>query len=128
MDTKLVILLVLGIVAIAWAGPETACSGESHNLISGERQAGDKLLYTAREQKSKKLLRKGVTDIEWPPRSLSDVHVKKITRIEVLDNKHDGSGGCASIVNGGPGSNYVKLHLKTQRGGSFDFDIKIYGK
>ncbi|KAK9507189.1 hypothetical protein O3M35_007097 [Rhynocoris fuscipes] len=127
MDTKILLLLVLGFVATTWAYPKTACgSGPSHDLIMGQRQYGDRMLYTSREKKSKSILRVGVTDIKWPLRGMQIRET--ITRVEVLDQKHDGSGGCAFLVGGGVGSSFLNLHLKTQRGGSFDFLINIYGR
>nr|ATU82828.1 secreted venom protein family 3 protein [Pristhesancus plagipennis] len=121
MDTKLVLLLVLGIVAIAWADPKTACRGATHNLILGKREPGDRLLDNTRPNQIKG--RDSI--VQWPRMGKREV---KITRIEVLDQYHDGSGGCATLVSGGLGSDNVKLHLQAQPGRNFDFRIRIYGK
>uniref|UniRef100_A0A224Y006 Putative conserved secreted protein n=1 Tax=Panstrongylus lignarius TaxID=156445 RepID=A0A224Y006_9HEMI len=127
MDIRIVILLIFGISATSWAFPKTACgSGPSHDLLIGYTQSGEQLLYSTREKMPKSGLKVKSHDVEW----LANPHFvfERITRIEVLDQKHDGSGGCAFLAGGGLGQNYVKLHLKTQRGGSYDFLINIYGK
>nr|ATU83060.1 secreted venom protein family 3 protein [Pristhesancus plagipennis] len=122
MDTKLVLLLVLGIVATAWAYSKSSYgSGATHDLIMGIRQPGDKLLDKIRST----VIEGRESNVQWPLKGKSQ---KKITLIEVLDQKHDGSGGYATLVGGGIGSNYFKLRLKAQKRGSSDFLIKIYGK
>ncbi|XP_073979209.1 probable salivary secreted peptide [Rhodnius prolixus] len=125
MGIKLVFLLILGISASVWAYPKTACgSGPEHDLVQGSTKYSDRLLYTTRVQMPKSFLRVKSYDFNWSDSSWT---VNHITKFEVLDQFHDGSGGCAFLSGGGPGTNFLKLHLKTQRGGSFDFIIKIYG-
>uniref|UniRef100_R4FL28 Putative conserved secreted protein n=1 Tax=Rhodnius prolixus TaxID=13249 RepID=R4FL28_RHOPR len=126
MGIKLVFLLILGLSASVWAYPKTECgSGPNHDLVQGFKQPGDRLLYTTRVQMPKAFLRVQTYDFKWPDRSWPVYH---ITKFEVLDQFHDGSGGCAFLTGGGPGTNDLKLHLKTQRGGSFEFIINIYGR
>uniref|UniRef100_A0A224XNY0 Putative conserved secreted protein n=1 Tax=Panstrongylus lignarius TaxID=156445 RepID=A0A224XNY0_9HEMI len=127
MDIKIVFLLILSVCATSWAYPKTVCgSGPTHDLILGNRHNADRLLLSTREKMPESILRVKSRDFEW---SAKHIYLRQgITRIEVLDQNHDGSGGCAFLTNGGVGQNYVKLHLKTQRGGSFDFFIIIYGK
>ncbi|XP_073979206.1 probable salivary secreted peptide [Rhodnius prolixus] len=127
MGIKLMFLLILGISASVWAYPKTECgSGPVHNLVQGRSEPGERLLYTNRVKMPKSFLRVKTYDFEWP--NSSGAIFNHITRYEVLDQIHDGSGGCAFLTGGGPGTNFLKLHLKTQRGGSFDFFIYIYGR
>uniref|UniRef100_R4G3I7 Putative conserved secreted protein n=1 Tax=Rhodnius prolixus TaxID=13249 RepID=R4G3I7_RHOPR len=109
MGIKLVFLLILGISASVWAYPKTECgSGPDHNLAKGFRRRGDRLLYTTRVQMPKSFLRVKSYDFNWPDSSRQS---NFITRFEVLDEHHDGSGGCAFFTGGGPGTNFLKLHL-----------------
>nr|ATU82829.1 secreted venom protein family 3 protein [Pristhesancus plagipennis] len=128
MDTKLVLLLVLlGVVSTSIAYPKTDCgSGPTHDLLLGQRVFGDRLLYSTHETMDSTIFRKKVRDIYWP----TNLHpgYNTITRIEVYDQLSDGKGGCAFLADGGVGNQSVKLHLKTQRGGKFDFLIAIYGR
>ncbi|KAK9507206.1 hypothetical protein O3M35_007114 [Rhynocoris fuscipes] len=128
MDTKLVLLLVLvGVVSTSLAYPKTACgSGPTHDLLLGQRLPGDRLLYSTHETMESSILRKKVRDIYWPTNQHPGYST--ITRIEVYDQITNGQGGCAFLSDGGVGNNFVKLHLKTQRGGKFDFLINIYGR
>uniref|UniRef100_A0AB38ZEA3 Heteropteran venom family 3 protein 1 n=1 Tax=Ectomocoris sp. TaxID=3104572 RepID=A0AB38ZEA3_9HEMI len=127
MYIKLILLVSLGLIATGLAYPKTACgSGPTHHLILGNRQYGDRMLYTAREKMPSAMLRVKTLDVQWPLKGMQS-H-ERITRIEVLDQKDKGTGGCAFLANGGVGDNHVKLHLKTQRGGSFDFVVNIYGR
>ncbi|XP_073979207.1 probable salivary secreted peptide [Rhodnius prolixus] len=127
MGIKLVFLLILGISASVWAYPKTDCgSGPEHNLVQGRREPGGRLLFTTRVKMPKSYFRVQSYDIKWP--NSSGVTFDHITRFEVHDQLHDGTGGCAFLSGGGPGKNFIKFHLKTQRGGSYDFVIKIYGR
>nr|ABN54491.1 conserved secreted protein [Oncopeltus fasciatus] len=111
-----VLLAVTGWISLVTCYPKTACGdGPSHNLLLGNRTYGDKLLYSGSEHIDSSLLRVKTKDVHWP---LHGVSPEVITRLEVVDKAKDGSGGCAFLSGGGPGSRVAKLHLKTQRGGS----------
>uniref|UniRef100_A0A224XNU0 Putative conserved secreted protein n=1 Tax=Panstrongylus lignarius TaxID=156445 RepID=A0A224XNU0_9HEMI len=126
MDIKIALLLILSNCAISWAYPETACgSGPIHDLYVGTRRDGDRLIFSKREIMPKSLKVIKILDFEFIGEHVA--FYDNITRIEVLDQKRDGSGGCASLVDGGVGHKYVKLDLRTQTGGSYDFLISIYG-
>uniref|UniRef100_A0AB38ZET3 Heteropteran venom family 3 protein 2 n=1 Tax=Oncocephalus sp. TaxID=2944721 RepID=A0AB38ZET3_9HEMI len=127
MHCKLLLFFTVALISAALAYPKTECgSGKTHDLFQGKREYGDRLLYTTHETISSKVLRKQTRDIVWPPGHPS--LYTKITYIEVFDQIPDGKGGCAFLMDGGIGNNHVKLHLKTQRGGKFDFLIRIYGR
>ncbi|XP_073979204.1 probable salivary secreted peptide isoform X1 [Rhodnius prolixus] len=128
MENRLLFLLFLAcIVTCVVAYPQTKCGSEaSHDLFLGRRLPGDKLLFSAHVTMSSSFLRVKSTDVIWPPK---DQHFyESITRVEVYDQQTDGSGGCAFLMEGGVGNNYLRLHLKTQRGGKFDFFIKVFGR
>nr|ATU83059.1 secreted venom protein family 3 protein [Pristhesancus plagipennis] len=150
MDTKLVILLVLGIVAIAWANPETdsdsdtksepepepepkpgnkrktSCYGTSkHSLYEGMKRGRDKLLHTELVHVSSADGAVAEKTLEWPPQGQKNK--KTITYIKVVDQKHGQTGGCPHITAGGVGDRFVDIHMISQNGGGLDFAIHIYG-
>lgn len=53
---------------------------------------------------------------------------RTITHIVATDQYTNGNGGYATLVDGGPSTNYAKLHLKSQRNHGFNFVIDIYGQ
>nr|ATU83057.1 secreted venom protein family 3 protein [Pristhesancus plagipennis] len=149
MDTKLVLFLVLGIVAIAWADPETGSDTDpepkpepkqelkgkrktfcfptsNHKLYQGTRGGRGKLLHTERVHVSSADGAVAEKTIEWPPQGQETK--KTITYIEVLDQKHGLSGGCPHITAGGVKDRFVYIHMISQNGGGLDFVINIYAR
>ncbi|XP_073979214.1 uncharacterized protein [Rhodnius prolixus] len=110
MGIKLVFLLILGTSTSHWLYPKTDCGSDpEHNLVLGRREPGDRLLYTTRVKMPEVLLKIQTYDFKWPDRSWP---VNHITRFEVLDQLHDGSGGCTFLSGGG----FCNEQLKTISG------------
>lgn len=96
---------------------------KTHNLRVGSRTPGDELLFQKNIVKESKWLRKVIVEetFNMPTYSI-------ITLVEALDQKTNGNGAYASLTNGGPGSQNVKLRFKSQRGHGINFVVKIYGR
>lgn len=99
-----------------------AAPNKSHNLIIGNRQQGDRLIYQE--------------TIVKPSKWLQVIEVRKsinttgyfITQIRALDQKTNGNGAIASLVNGGVGSSNVTLKFKSQRSHGINFLVQIYAR
>ncbi|XP_030369072.1 probable salivary secreted peptide [Scaptodrosophila lebanonensis] len=50
-----------------------------------------------------------------------------ISAIIVLDSYEKSEGNTVALLKGGPGSQFAKLHAKSQRGHGFNFTIDVYG-
>ncbi|XP_014240009.1 probable salivary secreted peptide [Cimex lectularius] len=97
---------------------------QSHNAFFGQRQLGDRLLFTNHPKVDYKLWRVVTYDVDYkiPPTTPNYV----ISYVEALDQFTDHNGGCAMLQSGGVGSDYVKLHLKSQRNHGLDFVVRVY--
>jgi len=51
-----------------------------------------------------------------------------ITMVEALDQKTNGNGAYASILQGGPGHNSVTMKFKSQRGHGINFVVQLYAR
>ncbi|XP_011161050.2 probable salivary secreted peptide [Solenopsis invicta] len=96
---------------------------ESHNLIVGIRSPGDRLSYTENIVKDSSWLR--IVTIE---KTFFVPQGERITMLEALDQKTNGNGAHASILNGGPGNNNVTLKFKSQRSHGINFVVKLYSR
>ncbi|KAI5644687.1 transcription activator MBF2 domain-containing protein [Phthorimaea operculella] len=103
-----------------------AASSQSHNFYIGTASYGDVVLYKSVEVKYAFPFFVRTTDVKFPEPGKSSYAI--ITAIYVHDNYNDGSGGYATIRAGGVGQRFVNVHLKSQRGGGFNFTVTIYGR
>lgn len=92
----------------------------------GQATYGDVLVYRFDQCKYGFPLIIRSSIVEYPEGPLSNIPY--ITAIHVKDNLEDDSGGYASILEGGVGQRFVKIKLKSQRGGGFNFTVSIYGR
>ncbi|XP_014240029.1 probable salivary secreted peptide [Cimex lectularius] len=97
---------------------------KSHNAVFGHRQSGDQLLFMDHPKVNYKVLRVVTYDVDY--KSPLNPHYV-ITYVEALDQFTDHNGGCALLQSGGVGSDYLKLHLKSQRNYGLDFVVSVYG-
>ena len=95
---------------------------KSHHLEVGGRPFADHLLAKEHIFKSSKILRV-ITDT-W---TYSGGPYTNITFIKALDQKDNGDGAHAAIINGGIGRNTVTLKFKSERNHGIDFMVEIYG-
>nr|ATU82830.1 secreted venom protein family 3 protein [Pristhesancus plagipennis] len=98
--------------------------GQDHSLKLGTRVNGDRQVYEFALGMSSS---NSVLEKDWTFNSDLLGSGETITYLEVLDNEH-GQGGCASVVEGGVGQKFVKLHFKTANNGSFNYVVNVYGK
>ncbi|XP_078051633.1 putative salivary secreted peptide [Augochlora pura] len=130
---KLIACLAIALVAVIATEVASAPNFEnyasnnnnkSHHLIVGYRVPGDRVII--RENlvvPSSPLQVKSITKVynttsQW----------EKITLVEALDQKTNGNGAYASLLNGGPGHNNVTLKFKSQRGHGINFLVVIYAR
>lgn len=114
-------LLLLSVLCLL-----AASSAQSHDLIIGQAAYGDVVIFKAHECKYAFPLFVRTTDLEYPePGQHNFAYIKAIY---VKDNERDGSGGYPILKAGGVGQRFVKLKLKSQRGGGFNFTVTIYGR
>ncbi|XP_073979213.1 uncharacterized protein [Rhodnius prolixus] len=124
MEVKLVLLLILAMAATVLAMDTSCKSDSSHNLVLGDRQPNDKLIYSHTHHMASDIWNSQSEVFMWPD---NGVIFERINRIEVLNLLDDKDGGCAFLLNGGLEFSYVKLLLRTQFAGDSYFRISIYG-
>ena len=95
----------------------------SHNLVVGYRLPGDKLVLRQSVIKNSSWMR--VVVIE---KSFSISEFDRITLLQALDQKTNGNGAYASILEGGPGHNNVTMRFKSQRGHGINFIVELYSR
>ncbi|XP_058811392.1 probable salivary secreted peptide [Topomyia yanbarensis] len=99
--------------------------GQSHNYFWGSRRGYDVLLNRTSAFRSPSMLRVKSMDLQYPLRGQRGGN---ITAINIEDQYSNGKGGYAKLLAGGIGYNFTKIHLKSQRGGGFNFIVEIYGR
>ncbi|CAB3226113.1 unnamed protein product [Arctia plantaginis] len=115
---------ILGLLVFIGLG--VCCYTQSHDLMLGQPNYGDLPVYRFDQCKYGFPLITRSSIIEYPGGQLSNIPY--ITAIYVKDNLEDGSGGYASLLEGGVGQRFVKIKLKSQQGGGFNFTVTIYGR
>ncbi|XP_014237974.1 probable salivary secreted peptide [Trichogramma pretiosum] len=100
-----------------------AKANQSHNLIMGVRQPGDRLIYQESVVKPSKFLQ--VIQVE---KSFNVSNGYYLTQIRAMDQKTNGNGAFATRVRGGPGYNNVTLSFKSQRGHGINFLVQLYAR
>ncbi|XP_058129689.1 probable salivary secreted peptide [Anopheles ziemanni] len=115
--TIFTVLAVLGVSSLAVA--------QTHNYFFGSRVPYDTLVNQTTAIQTSSFLRVKTVDVEYP---LKGQRGRNITAIYVYDRLGGGRGGFASIIGGGIGQNYTRIHLKTQRGNGMNFQVEIYGR
>ncbi|XP_063394709.1 probable salivary secreted peptide [Cydia fagiglandana] len=103
-----------------------AYSCQSHDLVVGQTAYGDVALYKVHEVKYGFPFFVRTSIIEYPEPGLHNFAY--IRAIHIKDNDRDGSGGYPTISAGGIGQRFVKIKLKSQRGGGLNFTVTIYGR
>ncbi|XP_037036169.1 uncharacterized protein LOC119074250 [Bradysia coprophila] len=96
------------------------------NAIWGTRIAGDeRLLYKIVKQENGWFFTKAVEDVDFPGKGAYSTG--NITYIEAINQK-PGSGSSVTILKGGIGFPFVKLHFKSTRTEGYDYVLQIFGK
>ncbi|CAD7086114.1 unnamed protein product [Hermetia illucens] len=101
-------------------------SAQSHNVEWGHPSAFDRLLTRDIVNRKYKFWRIIHEDYQFP--AIGKTNYLNITGIRVTDQYMDGTGGYASLVQGGLGHRNVTIHLKSQRNHGFNFIIEIFGR
>ncbi|XP_063995091.1 probable salivary secreted peptide [Diachasmimorpha longicaudata] len=98
-------------------------ANKSHHLIVGRRLSGDSVTYQENIVKSSKLWQ-----IVTVQKTFYAARNERITQVVALDQKTNGNGAYASIVEGGPGRNDVTIRFKSQRGHGINFIVQLYSR
>lgn len=127
------VIVILAIVAVAAIFTEVSSvpqvglyannSNKSHNLIIGYRMPGDRLVLTSRVVKNSAWLQ-----IVTEQKTFNASRWDRITLVQALDQKTNGNGAYASLLNGGPGHQNVTLRFKSQRSHGIDFIVQLYAR
>ncbi|CAD1479707.1 unnamed protein product [Heterotrigona itama] len=127
------VIVFLAIVAVAAIFTEVSSvpqvalyannSNKSHNLIIGYRMPGDRLVVRSRVVKNSSWMQI-VTDTK----TFNTTRWDRITLVQALDQKTNGNGAYASILNGGPGHQNVTIRFKSQRSHGIDFIVELYAR
>ncbi|XP_043483907.1 probable salivary secreted peptide [Leptopilina heterotoma] len=133
METKKFILLILtfivGLSVSSYAIPKEhnrfarATGNKSHNFIVGSRLTGDRLVLRQNIQKNSSWMR--IVTLE---KTFNTTQYQRITQVAAYDQKSNGNGAYASLLNGGPGSDRATLRFKSQRGHGINFIVELYAR
>ncbi|XP_026481544.1 probable salivary secreted peptide [Ctenocephalides felis] len=108
--------LVLGLAAIAVLVAAANC--QSHNMLWGQRTAGDRLLFNSIEYEEFKPLQVVKRDVKFPKDG--QFNYATITCINATDQYVNDNGGYISLLEGGVNYNHTTLHIKSQRNHGFN--------
>ncbi|EFN76403.1 probable salivary secreted peptide [Harpegnathos saltator] len=100
-----------------------AAANKSHHLIVGYRMPGDRLVYKENIVKESSWMR--VITVE---KTFNVTKYERITLLQALDQKTNGNGAHASILQGGPGHSNVTLKFKSERGHGINFVVELYAR
>jgi hypothetical protein len=110
-----------------WRGlTDDGQGGRRHNLIVGEVQVGDNVLFNMKCQRSCVLLGHQGEIVRFP--TIGMKNVKEISSVIVYDEWDDDTGGEARIIMGGIGADYVEIQLSSRFMRGYSFTITIFGK
>ncbi|XP_018401030.1 PREDICTED: probable salivary secreted peptide [Cyphomyrmex costatus] len=98
-------------------------NNKSHHLIVGYRMAGDRVVLKENIIKNSSWMKVQIVE-----KTFNISRNERITLVEALDQKTNGNGAHASILNGGPGHNFVSMRFKSQRGHGVNFALNLYGR
>ncbi|CAB0042586.1 unnamed protein product [Trichogramma brassicae] len=111
----------LGLLAVLCLQQSVDAAVNQHNLVVGGRVWGDYLIQRVKVDKKSAWLRH-VSE----SRTFSGDGTSRISQIQVLDQKHDGTGAYATLVTGGPGQTFATLKFKSQKSHGIHFVVELY--
>lgn len=125
------ISLVVLIVALLTINTEPAngayyasyAPNKAHNLTVGFRQPGDRIVFRESIIKNASWMK-----IQIVEKTFNISKWERITMVQALDQKIDGTGAYASILKGGPGYSNVTMRFKSQRGHGIKFIVQLYAR
>lgn len=96
----------------------------SNDLIIGNREPGDRLVLRQPIECNASSWMQIVTTqkIFHAPKW------ERITQVKVLDQKTNGTGAAASLLQGGPGHNNATIRFKSRRGHGINFFVELYSR
>ncbi|XP_024874525.1 probable salivary secreted peptide [Temnothorax curvispinosus] len=100
-----------------------APANKSHHLRVGYRMPGDRLVL-----KQSIVKNSGWQKVQIVEKTFNVSRFDRITMVEALDQKTNGTGAYASILRGGPGHNNVTLKFKSQRSHGINFVVQLYAR
>ncbi|KAK2589027.1 hypothetical protein KPH14_001870 [Odynerus spinipes] len=100
-----------------------AAANKSHNLVIGYRMPGDRLVLRQNIEKKSSWLQ--IVTVE---KTFNTTRYDVITQVNAFDQRTDGTGAYASVLNGGPGHRNVSMRFKSQRNHGIHFVVEIYAR
>jgi len=116
-------LLTVSTIPASEAFTYAAANNKSHHLIVGYRAPGDRLVLKEYIIKNSSWMK-----VQSIQKTFNVSRYEHITMVEALDQKTNGNGAYASILNGGPGHSNVTMKFKSQRGHGINFIVNIYAR
>ncbi|XP_076277364.1 putative salivary secreted peptide [Lasioglossum baleicum] len=128
---KLLVCLAIALIAVIATEVASipsydnyASANKSHHLIVGSRVPGDRLIL-----RQSVIEKSSWMQVISTTRTFNTTNTwEKITQVKALDQKTNGNGATASLLGGGPGSNYVTLKFKSKRGHGINFIVELYAR
>lgn len=97
---------------------------KSHNLTIGQRLPGDYKFLTANVVKKSSFMQVTTIERTFSVRDRYGI----ITKIELIDQKTDGTGAEATLLKGGPGFRNATIKFKSQRNHGINFVCNLYAR
>nr|QHB21485.1 venom protein family 3 protein 1 [Platymeris rhadamanthus] len=97
--------------------------GQNHSASFGSRTPGDKLVFQNHIQRAWKKFEYTKVVVTYPSEGETG---QNISYIELTDKYTNGHGACPKILEGGVGTNNVRIELKSGFYRGIDFVVKIY--
>lgn len=116
-------LLAINTGTASGFGSNYAAENKSHNLVLGYRLPGDRLVFKQSVVKNSSWMR-----IVTEEKTFNTTRNERITLLQCLDQKTNGNGAYASVLQGGPGHSNVTVRFKSQRGHGINFVVEIYSR
>ncbi|CAB0038880.1 unnamed protein product [Trichogramma brassicae] len=116
MSLKLVLLCLAALAALAHS--------QSHDLVIGERQYNDILVYSENIALQASVVGQKVVHEQ----TFSAINNHVITQVVAKDSANDGTGATVTVTGGGPGHDSITLRFKSQRFRGVYFTVQVFAK
>ncbi|KAJ9582693.1 hypothetical protein L9F63_022960 [Diploptera punctata] len=103
---------------------QAALRNNTHNLVSGWRQYGDRILYRGVIKESYKFLGTSTAEFKYPAWGYRS---ETITCVLAVDQYPKDTGGYVNITSGGVGLKQVSLSFKSQFSRGLQYVVEVYG-
>ncbi|XP_014238050.1 probable salivary secreted peptide [Trichogramma pretiosum] len=116
MSLKLVLLCLAALAALA--------QSQSHDLVIGERQYNDILVYSENIALQASVVGQKIVHEQ----TFNAINNHVITQVVAKDSADDGTGATVTVTGGGPGQDHITLRFKSQRFRGVYFTVQVFAK